>query len=73
MTPRHTTPGPVAAGGVRAVGHGRGRGRSAGAARQERRAADTDDGYRARGRTPCPDEKGWIEVDPLNWTADQRR
>ena len=64
MTPRHTTPAPVADGGVRAVGHGRGHGRTAagptaGAARQERRAADTDDGYRARGRTPRPDEKGW--------------
>ena len=54
MTPRHTTPAPVAHGGVRAVVHGRGAG-----GRQERRTADTDDGYRARGRTPRPEEKGW--------------
>ena len=57
MTPRHTTP--VADGSVRAVGHGWGRWPPAGAPRQERRTADTDDGYRARGRTPRPDEKGW--------------
>ena len=64
MTPCHTTPAPVADGGVRAVVHGRGRGRTdaeptAGAPRQERRTADTDNGYRARGRTPRPEEKGW--------------
>ena len=64
MTPRHTTPAPVADGGVRAVVHGRGRGRTAagaatGAPRQKRRTADADDGYRARGRTPRPAEKGW--------------
>ena len=59
MTPRHMTPAPVADGGVRAVGHGRGRGRPAGAPRQERRTTDTDDGYRARGRTPRPEKKGW--------------
>ena len=64
MTPRHTTPAPVASGGVRAVGHGRRRGQTAagptaGALRQERRTADADDGYRARGRTPRPKEKGW--------------
>ena len=49
---------------VRAVVHGRGRGRTAagptaGAPRQERRTADTDNRYRARGRTPRPEEKGW--------------
>ena len=64
MTPRHTTPAPVAHGGVRAVAHGRGRGRTAaeqtaGAPRQERRTAAAEDGYRARGRTPRPAEKGW--------------
>ena len=64
MTPRHTTLAPVADGGVRAVGHGRGHGRiaarpTAGAPRQERRTADTDDGYRARGCTSRPTEKGW--------------
>ena len=64
MTTRHTTLAPVAHGGVRAVGHGRGRGRTAagptvGAPRRERRTADTDGGYRARGRTPRPEEKGW--------------
>ena len=32
---------------------------TAGAPRQERRTADTDDGYRARGRTPRLEEKGW--------------
>ena len=47
MTPCHTTPAPVADGGVRAVVHGRGRGRTdaeptAGAPRQERRTADTE-------------------------------
>ena len=57
MTPRHTPPTPVALGGIRAVVHGRGLGRTtggpmAGAPRQERRTADADDGYRARGRTP---------------------
>ena len=62
MTPRHTTPAPVAHGGVRALAHGRGRGRTVagptvGAPRQERHTAA--DGYRARGRTPRPDEKGW--------------
>ena len=62
MTPRHTAP--VADGGVRAVVHGRGHGRTAagppaGAPRQERRTANVDDGYRARERTPRPDEKGW--------------
>ena len=64
MTPRHTTPAPVAHGGVRAVAHGRGRrrtaaGPTAGAPRRERRTADVDDGYRARGRTPRPEKKGW--------------
>ena len=61
MTPRHTAP--VAHGGVRALAHGRGRGRTAaeptaGAPRRERRTAAAD-GYRARGHTPRPDEKGW--------------
>ena len=64
MTPRHTTPAPVAHGDVRAVAHGRGRGRpaaeqTAGAPRPERRTGAAADGYRARGRTPRPDEKGW--------------
>ena len=63
MTPRHTTPAPVAHGGVRALAHGRGRGRTvaeqtAGALRQERRTA-AEDGCRARGRAPRPAEKGW--------------
>ena len=54
---------PLADGGVRAVVRGRGRGRtaagpSAGAPRLERRTAAADDGYRARGRTPRPAEKG---------------
>ena len=64
MTPRHTTPTPVAHGGVRALAHGRGCGRTAaeqkaGAPRPERRTAAAADGYRARGRTPRPAEKGW--------------
>ena len=64
MTPRHTTPTPMALGGVRALAHGRGRGRTAadqtaGAPRPERRTAAAEDGYRERGRTPCPAEKGW--------------
>ena len=64
MTPSHTTPAPVAHGGVRALAHGRGRGRTAagptaGAPRQEWRTAHAEDGYRARGRTPRPEEKGW--------------
>ncbi len=63
MTPRHTTPAPAAHGGVRALAHGRVRGRPAaeqtvGAPRPERRTAAVEDGYRARGRTPRPDEKG---------------
>ena len=29
------------------------------APRPERRTATAQDGYRARGRTPRPDEKGW--------------
>ena len=29
------------------------------APRPERRTAATEDGYRARGRTPRPEEKGW--------------
>ena len=60
MTPRHTTPAPGAHGGVRALAHGRGRTaaeQTAGAPRPERRTAA--DGYRARGRTPRPEEKGW--------------
>ena len=64
MTPRHTTPAPVAHGGVRALAHGRGRGRTAaeqtvGAPRPERRTAAAEDGDRARGRTPRREEKGW--------------
>ena len=64
MTPRHTAPAPVTPSGVRALAHGRGRGRpaaepTAGAPRQERRTADTDDGDLARRRTPRPEEKGW--------------
>ena len=64
MTARHTTPVPVAHGAVRALVHGRGRGRiaaeqTAGAPRQERRTSAAKDGYRARGRTPRPAEKGW--------------
>ena len=64
ITPRHTTPAPVAHGGVRALAHGRGHGRiaaepTAGAPRPERRTAVAGDGYRARGRTPRPEEKGW--------------
>ena len=47
MTPRHTT----LADRCRADGRR--------AAAGERRTADTDDGYRARGRTPRPEEKGW--------------
>ena len=63
MTPRRTTPAQVPHGGVRALAHGRGRGRTAaeqtaGAPRPERRAG-VEDGYRARGRTPRPAEKGW--------------
>ena len=57
MTPRHTLAAPVALGGIGAVGHGRGRARTTpgptvGAPLQDRRTADVDDGYRARGRTP---------------------
>ncbi len=42
----------------------RGRGRTAaeqtaGALRPERRTTVAQDGYRARGRTPRPEEKGW--------------
>ena len=64
MTPRHTMPAPVAHGGVRALAHGRGRGRTAagptaGAPWQERRTAAAKVGYRTRGRTPRPAEKGW--------------
>ena len=64
MTPRHTTPAPVEPGGVRALADGRGRGRTAaeqtaGAPRPKRRTAAAADGYRARGRTPRPAEKGW--------------
>ena len=64
MTPRHTTPAPVAHGGVRALAHGRGRGRTAaeqtvGAPRPERRTAAAEDGDRARGRTPRREEKEW--------------
>ena len=64
MTPRHTTPTPVAHGGVRALADGWGHGRIAaeqaeGAPRPERRTAASEDGYRARGRTPRPAEKGW--------------
>ena len=64
MTPRHTTPAPVAHGGVRALAHGRGRGRpaaelTAGAPQPERRTAAAADGHWARGRTPRPEEKGW--------------
>ena len=64
MTPRHTTPTPVAHGGARALAHGRGRGRTAaeqtaGAPSQERRTAAAEDGCWARGRTPRPAEKGW--------------
>ena len=63
MTPRHTTPAPVAHGGVRALAHGRGRGRTpteqtAGGPRPERRTG-AEDGYRGPGRTPRPAEKGW--------------
>ena len=62
MMPRHTAP--MAHGGVRALAHGRGRGRpateqTAGAPRPERRTAAAEDGDRARGRTPRPEEKGW--------------
>ena len=62
MTPRHTTPAAVAHGGVRALAHGRGRTaaeQTAGAPGPERRTAAAEDGYRARGRTPRPAEKGW--------------
>ena len=64
MTPRHPALAPVAYGGVRVVVHGRGRGRiaagpTAGAPRPERRTAAAADGYRARGPTPRPEEKGW--------------
>ena len=63
MTPRHTPRTPVAHGGVRALDHGRGRGRTAAeqtaeAPQLERRTAVAEDGYRARGRTPRPEEKG---------------
>ena len=34
-------------------------GPTAGTRRQERRTTNADDGYRARGRTPRPEEKGW--------------
>ena len=62
MTPRHTTPAPVAHGGVRAPAHGRGRGRTAaeqtaGPPWPERMTASAEDGYRARRRTPRSLEK----------------
>ena len=59
MTPRHTTPAPVAYGDVRALAHGRGRGRTAaeqtaGAPRPERRTVAVEDGTGRGDAHPVP-------------------